>query len=330
MTKPLSRRTVERHLKLVATVVVVVGFGWYISSNWTVFSQIRFSSPSSVVIVALITVTNIYTTGRLLDVAIEPHGVKLSRRETFGLSVLTRFGNYVSPGYLGTAIRAYYLKKQRNVNYTRFSSSFVLSNVLQLLASGAAAAAMYVLFKGYAGDNTLVLLTLAIMLFMAAVSPLASVLLKQIETLLESTSLRMLNVLANVSREYRHVRSKPLVLAKVILWSVLSLLSSTFVYYFAYQAVGTNVSLTQTLFIVALANWTVLMSITPGGLGVREGLLSFGAVIVGVPVPPTIAASIAVRLITFAITALLSVYFANTLLQIRIKNLQSLKDNPRN
>ena len=132
----MKKKILKPLISIAVLVVFTVLIGRYLFENWHEFTNISITEPYYLIPAALLIVINIYATGIVLDLAIEPHGVKLSKREAFGLANITRFSNQFSPSYVGATLRARYIKRSYGVSYTKFSSSFLVSNLLQFMISG--------------------------------------------------------------------------------------------------------------------------------------------------------------------------------------------------
>lgn len=315
-------------ISLVPLVIILAAFYWYISSNWSEFQSLELSNPIYFIPAVLFVALNVFSIGALLELAIEPHGTKLSNKEIFGLSSLTRFSNQISPGYLGAVVRASYLKKNYNISYSKFSSSFLLSNILQFVISGFAALAVYVF---YSADNAeskpivLILVTVAVLMLMLYAP--TKKLSQAIERLSRKRKSKVLERLADALNQFDKVRRHPNLFLRSLGWMIVTLLSSSVILLSLYMALGYNINFAAALFIASLASWTIVFSITPASIGIREGLMVIGARIMGVPIPLTISVAIILRIVTFTTVGALSFYFAPRLLNKTIFNIKSIKEN---
>ena len=76
--------------------------------------------------------------------------------------------------------------------------------------------------------------------------------------------------------------------------------------WFPFAAAGISLDWAELLLVLAIAESALLLNVTPGGLGIREGDVLGGAALLGIEAP--IAASVALidRLFMLAITTLLA------------------------
>ena len=97
----------------------------------------------------------------------------------------------------------------------------------------------------------------------------------------------------------------PGLVSKVITWHALAIVVRGGRIWLLFAAVAVNLDWREALLLIAVAESSILLLVTPGGLGVREGAILAGAVLVGVT--PEVAATVALvdRLLTIALTTLL-------------------------
>ena len=300
----------SKTIKVVSTLLVLVLFGWYVVENWSSFQDIRIVSPGLLLPAIGLYTMNVLFMGQLVEQAMKPHGAELPVRDAFGLSALTRFSKQFAPGYLGSTLRATYYKKNFGISYAKFSSSLILSTLLQLLVSGTIALATYMLLTGGAFDSSRILLIcvgLAILLPLFYVP--VDIPLRLINKARRKHESKILKQLSVATKEYARVRKHPRFLAYSIIWAVLALLMSAGALYFYYRILGYQAALLPVIFINCLTSWTTLFSITPSDIGVREGLMIFGAQVTGIPVSTTLAVAILLRVVQFAVVALLASYY---------------------
>ena len=297
-------------IRLLVSLIVFALFGWYIATNWASFSEIRLTGWRFLVPAVLFYILNVLFMGLLVEQAMKPHGAELRVREAFGLSALTRFSKQFAPGYLGSALRAAYYKKNFEIPYTKFSSSLVLSTLLQLMVSGLLAVLTYsVLVPGLNITwqiSTILFGISAATIALYAPLSLARKAIKYIGARYPNKIIKQLLIAVD---EYLRVRKQPKFIYWSTAWALLALLSSAGALYFYYLSLGTSVGVTGVVFISCLTSWTTLFSITPSDIGVREGLMVFGAKVAGIPISVTLAAAILLRVVQFVIVALLASYY---------------------
>lgn len=315
----------KKTLRLVLSILFIGLIAWYIAVNFDKFQQINISNPGYLLLAAIFMLLSIYCQGKLIDIAVEPHGINLKQGEVIGLSAITRLGNIVSTGYAGTAIRASYFKSKHNVSYTKFSSSFVLSNVLQLLYSGIILILIYSFNKHSDVSTSVAVIIITSIIFMTLllltpIRPFRVVVSK----LTSKFKNKFFKLLATAVEEYEKVRKHKGLLIRIFIWLIFSVLSSTGILTSIYHSLGTNISILSAMFISIMSSWAIIFAITPANIGISEGLLVFGAGIVGVSIPVTITLAIIQRFISVAVSAGISFFAAPKLFNLSLKNILSI------
>jgi hypothetical protein len=319
------KKTRRYTLSIVATLLVVGIFAWYIIQNWSQFQSISLESPWLLLVAAGLISINLYSFGKLFELAIEPHGVKLNRSEIYGLSVLTRFSKQISPAYIGATIRAVYLKKNYNVSYAKFSSSFLLSNVLQLIISGTLALAIYAFHENTLfNSRPIIAILVVVLLFLMLIYGPLTFFISALKRKTSNHKSKVLERLVAASEHYNKLRSHPKLLMRVFTWMLSTLAVSSATLFALYQSIGVDINVVSVVFISTLLSWSMVFSITPAGIGVREGLMALGAGLMGVPIPQTIAVSLLLRFITFIVVGLLSAYYAPKLFNTTLVNIKNV------
>lgn len=303
--------TKKNSLRLALAIIVIGLFCWYIVDNWSRIVAISIEHPWLLVLTIPVVILSILSSGAINEIAIEPHGVKVTRKELFGLASINRFTNQFAPSYVAASVRAVYFKKQHNVSYAKFSSSFAVSNVLQLVISGVLAIVAYALvsfsdfqFQGIAAIAiTLAILLVAMFLPMGPFSRLLTSLYRRFPN-------KPLERLSVLPEEFAKVRSHKGLLLRLVGWILTMVISSGVLVWLIYASLGASINPLSALFIGALGSWGLVLSITPGGLGIREGIMAFAAHLLGIDVTTTIVVALIMRISVSAVSGILFLYYS--------------------
>jgi len=313
----MKKKILKPLISIAVLVVFTVLIGRYLFENWHEFTNISITEPFYLIPAAFLIVINIYATGIVLDLAIEPHGVKLSKQEAFGLANITRFSNQFSPSYVGATLRARYIKRSYGVSYTKFSSSFLVSNLLQFMISGLLAiTAFLVVTPVFDNGQPLIFISIAIIIFLTALYipiPYFIRIAKKIENR-RTRFEKLFKWGGELLEGYATVRNHPGILQHTVLWMFVTTLSLAGVFFLLYGSLGSQVSLLGALFIAALSSWSIIFAITPGNIGVREGLIVVAAGIVGANIAITLVVAILLRLLMLIVSGFFSIFFASKII----------------
>ena len=193
------------------------------------------------------------------------------------------------PGRLGTVLRAHYLKKHHALSYTRFGLFALYLSLLTSLMT--ALVGLVCLVAVYGLDATAhrvsalllggsVLLTTAL-LFLPLPVPAWRGRLAGLVT-------RLLAARGELLGRWRTLRAPALWVFVVYLLGVWRL-------GLIYQGLGLEARPEGLLLLGALGQLTLLVNVTPGGLGVRELLLGMGGTVLGVPMEAGLLAALIER-----------------------------------
>jgi LPXTG-motif cell wall-anchored protein len=315
------RKNRSKTISLLVIVFFLLILFWYINNNLSSFQEIRIENPIYLAPALISIILSIYCQGAILDTVIAPYNIKLTTKESFGLSSITRFGNYISIGYLGTAIRAAFLKRQYNIPVAVFSAGFMLTNVLFLIISGIIGLSMLVLKTSTANNNLFAIIGVVLMmLIVALILPFrrASILIPKN---------RYTKQIIVAIDEYSSLRKNQKIIPRLVLWIMLLLFFSAVGLVSLYKIVGANESLSSLIFISLLSGWSMIFSITPANIGVNESLLVLGAGIVGVSLPYTITVGVLRQILVFITVSILAMYFAPKLLGTSLFKIRNVEKN---
>ena len=112
--------------------------------------------------------------------------------------------------------------------------------------------------------------------------------------------------LGATSAALQRISKSPIVLLTVVLSHVGTILLRGVRLWLLIGAAGYQLNWSEALLVAAIAESSMLIQLTPGGLGVREGAVVAGAVMAGVPTDAAASIAVADRFLMIAITALLT------------------------
>lgn len=113
--------------------------------------------------------------------------------------------------------------------------------------------------------------------------------------------------LAATSSALRTLAGTPRLIARVVILHALAIALRGARIWFVFDVVGISLDWPELLLIVAIAETTMLVNLTPGGLGVREGLLVGGAVLLNISAPVAAGAALIDRVLMYLVTAVLAI-----------------------
>jgi len=260
------------HLKTLGTVaflaVVAVLGVWYVRGHADDFRRILEIDAGSFAWLSLMSFAAIWLAGQMVAVLVTIFGARLGGWEAFGLSAANTMANfYVTKG--GMAAKGIYLKRHHEFSYTHFLSTLAGAYVISLVTYGVLGAVAYLILAG--SHVHLDVLGVFAALIVGGLMPLAVPVMN--ERLLRRLPARVLRVIEGWNTVRRHRRR--------LAW--LAALNAGFVIvgglrlFVAYRALGYHVGVLPCVVISALQTITVIFTLTPGAVGIRQALAGYGS-----------------------------------------------------
>lgn len=211
-------------------------------------------------------------------------GVKAPFWEMFLLNNAATALNY-APMRFGTVFRAHFLKAHYGLSYTRFVSFFLyITFLVTAIATGVG-------FIGLVGWYSLERYESKIMAVCLAAISIGSVLLLFIHIPSPKGTGRIATAMREfiVSRKELSKQWKLILTASGLL--AVNFILTALITAVVYKSIGKEILPAGCLILGSLGYVVLFMSLTPGSLGVREAVLGFGAVVLGIPLEVGILAA---------------------------------------
>lgn len=286
---------------------------WYAARHGEMLRSVRQIAWPYLLVVAGLNLTNKLLMALQFRELCRAFGAELTFREWFGLSVCNTMYNYLAPGHAGAAVRALYLKKAHRLPLAHFGAILAGGNVLALIAAGLIGLAAGALLKlSGAPGATRILALLAVLLAMTLAGALALALGTRLVGLVPSETLR--GHLERASEGLRLYPRHPGMMARVVGLRALQVGIGGLALFVCGRAVGLAVNPPQATALQALGAFSVLLPITPAGLGVREGIVTGGASLLGLPVELALLTALVRRAVHTGVTLVLGLSFSYSLL----------------
>lgn len=261
----------NKSISLIILISLIVWAGIYVKNHIDEFGIIFSLSLKYLGILLFLSLLEIFLVGLLTKIITKSFGIDLTSREWFGLSVVTRLGNYLLPFKGGVGLRGIYLRKYHDFPYTYFLTALVATSIIILFVnSGIGITGMYLVHIYYEVFNWIVfgilgisfLLFLAIIIFSPKVPNFRS---------------NFFNKISNAINTWHDIKKNTSVVFKLLLIVLLHAFLNILIIFFAFRAFSVNISLTQTMIIASLSILSMLIGITPGSLGINEAVIVFSS-----------------------------------------------------
>jgi len=258
---------------LIITAAVLVLYVW---NQKEVFRDIAKLDWTYVVLLMLVIEMIHLVAGLKNKVLVKSFDVELVFKEWFGLRMVSVMTSQLI-AFQGAvmALNAVYLKKKHELPYSGFASvsmgsyhlSFLISSLLGLLVSvilysryGLIERGVFILFFAMSG------LTLALLFFSAS---------------FPASDNRLIQAAVHSLEGWQRLKSDGQLVRRVSFLILARILLQAAMFYVGYKALSIDGSFLPVLLMAIVNDYTMLIRITPGNLGVREALIALASVAVG-------------------------------------------------
>lgn len=200
-------------------------------------------------------------------------GIRLHFREWFGLTLCNNMYSYLGPGRAGVGVQAFYLKKEHGLPYAQFAALKAAVTVVALLMAallGLLLCALSTLFLAPV-PAALVWMFLALLAVTAAVALLMVLFMNSARLV----PFKFLRSHANrAGKGLKTLLDRKAVLVNIALLRSVQLVVGSFALVLAFAAVGLDITMIQAITMRSLISLAPLLALTPGSLGITEGMTS--------------------------------------------------------
>ena len=239
--------------------------------------------------------------------------IKLTFTEWFGLTVANTMFNYFTPARGGMIARALYMKKRHNLALSEYSSmiagvfwfNFLISSLSAVVVGLSCYFSLDELYK------VIIIFSLGL-LFLCIV--MGFVLSRTNLSNLPISNERIQNILSLAGQGLHRFKNNTRLLVPICLFCLCFLLLSAARLYWAFLSVGINVHWLKILLVQAFVGLSLVVSITPGNLGVKEGIIGLFARVLGISIEQAILGALVDRIIMVIIISVFGIIYSKLLL----------------
>lgn len=288
------------------TLAVLVAFVWYGFSNPESFEALASVSVASLVLVGFGRLLIYVGNGFFIKWTTEAFTGKLSTGEGLYVGMLSAIGNFFGPLLGGASIRAVYLKKIHNLSYSKFTSTLMGYYLILFTVNCAFAIAGLLLIAKTQQTNALLAffsIWLAVLILLMFARLPKRTRFKKMES--RKLGKRIVNILFEIEEGWRILLKKSNLFIKLAGLAALSFSAHYLISYVEFRAIGADISLAALGLYAAILAISLLVSFTPGAIGIREAMLLVVAGTLGVTNEQILQVAIIDRGVNFLLLFLL-------------------------
>lgn len=265
-------RRFTHYVSILAVLVAGFVYAWLNRSELVSLFTLQLSD---VLIIAGILFLFFLSTGFTFYLLVSLLSVRLSLIEMIGLTFLSNFGNYLGPTRPGAAIKAIYLKGEKDLPYARFSAVLAANGFVLFFVSGMVGVLLLVALWAQSGILPGSLVAICLTLISGALLPLAFR-FRQV-----SYRGRIWRHLNRATEGFEAIKSQREKLLAVCASVLLQYMITAWLMVFTYRTLGQPISLTAALIIGVFTSIANFLTITPNNLGIQEIVMAYLYTITG-------------------------------------------------
>jgi len=292
---------------------------WFLSTQPEVLMSLRQIAWYDLVGLILLSMLIMLILGVQFKYLILIFGLNLPFREWLGLTAINTMCNYYLPARGGLIVRGAYLKHQYNFPFSRYTSLVMVSQLLMLGVAAILGIIFLVNSIDIFAENTLPLLglfssVLIITLSTYQIMPILAMQSARFDKLKPFLQQFMEGLESWRQHHFAMVYFSLLMAILIFLWGLRL--------YVCFTALGEPVNFEQIMIIQTLISLSFVISITPGNLGIKEGITAFSASLVGISPTTALLASLVDRAVAVLVVFSMGLIFSHILIyKISSKNL---------
>lgn len=268
-------------ISILLTVLVLILFGIYLYRNPQILISIQEINLWYLIVISVLFLIIFFIEGLFIKLTLHAFDKNIDTKESYFLSTVSRIGNYLLPMRAGAVFRAMYLKKIHKFEYSKFLSTlyayyillFLIYSVLALLALGIKYIDTYIYFP--------IVTIFFVILFIATV--LVIVFRKfEVKNMSKNKYIqKILTVLNKFISSWDNIVKRKDIFINLILLTTGNILINWVIYIVEFHSLNININILDTLLYTCLSGVSLLISITPGSLGLREAVFLFTSESIG-------------------------------------------------
>ena len=304
--------------KVISIAVLIFFIFWivlYIRNHIQEFNTIFSLSLTVVAVLSALLLIDSIILGLFTKVLMQYLNVPLKFKEWYGLSIVSNLWNYIVPFQGGAGMRALYLKKVYNFTISNFLVTMLALYFISFLVNSfIGLICILYIYLQYRHLNVIVFFFFSVVFAGIGTLMLFSPQAPEFKN-------RVLKKISEVINAWYVIRSDSTLVAKLILVILLHAVFELLTVYFGFLAYGIGLSFYKCLLISTLFAFSVLIKITPGSLGITEGIMVFGAQIFNINPAQSLLAAGLIRVINIClIFSLGPIYNYALSLNIKMRN----------
>jgi uncharacterized membrane protein YbhN (UPF0104 family) len=276
---------------------------YFVYRDWNQFASLRIERPFLLLPLSGLMLLFFVVNGYVSAIWYRTFAVHLNFVEWFGLSVVNTFGNFITPFRGGAVSNAVYLKRRHGFAIAAFVGVLAATSVIAFWLNAVVGLVSLAWIYWSYGYFSMV----ALLVFGGGFAALTGVI--WFAPRVGEPANPFLARFARAVNGWHQIKSYRKQVLETALLNLLNVVLMTTITMLEFRVLGLELPLAKALFLSIFPAFSLLVSITPGNLGIREGFAVFSGMVASVAVPEVLAVSVLDRLMTFGLSFVLSTAF---------------------
>ncbi len=272
-----------KYIKVLITLLIVVFFIYYFFQNQEDFLFVLSTPIKYLIMIAIPFGILVLLDGIFIKVILKSFDETISVLESFYVSNISYLGNYFLPMRGGAVIRSVYLKKNFNFPYTYFVSTLYGFYIIVFLVNALVGllALLVIQFK-YDVVSIPLYIFFGLLFFFMLLLTVFKFPTDKIKEGKYKVVNKILNIIKDIFNGWNIIISNKKLLYSLIFITIAKFLISAFLFFVEFTALGIGKNFINILLYNCLSGVSLLVSLTPGSLGIREGIFVITSDILGI------------------------------------------------
>lgn len=272
-----------KYISPILTILILLLFGVYLYINPEILVSLKSTNPIYVLLIMLFYLLIFYLEGIFILVTLKIFHKEIDSKEGMYISVLSRIGNYLLPMRAGAVFRATYLKKKYDFQYSDFLSTLYGYYIIFFLANSILAF-MVLVYKAVFFNQiytTLILFFLSIILAMLFLI-LFNLPIEKLFLNSKGILSRLVSILGKFLNGWKLIVKDRRSFIKLLLLAFGNIFLNTIIIYIQFISIEKIPNILDVVLYTCISGLSLFISLTPGSLGLREGVLLITSQSIGV------------------------------------------------
>ena len=300
------------YVKRIIYLLTILGAAVYLYYKWDDLGRLLDLKISSIVILVLAALAPIFVNGIYFFKAVKEYDIRPGLNESIGLTAINSMYAYILPIKSGLVVRAYYLKRKYDFSYPAYFS-FLAGNYV--IGFGVAFLAASLLSSYFWMEEELDLTKTLLIVTIFPAYLIGLYILDKIDIPIEKIRYGLLRKIKETTSSIRKFKTNRNLLLQTIVVQVSLIFVNALRLYLAFVLLGFEVSAVHVLTVQILLNLSLFVSITPGNLGIREGIIAFSAGFLSLTTDEALLIAVVDRAAILVVVFLLGLVYSRILLK---------------